>query len=381
MVPSAGVAAEPSSVRSDSGPNLVRFAEGRGCAEGLPVGSERVPAQAHRAGESATGDRPCDGFLGGVREATDRGEWQWGWRRRVGGNERTDEAEKQDPGAAGVKAFQPRQSGMASRGLPKPTCEFPWPGKCLAYLAGNMNWSSRCAAIIPCLNEAAAIGELVRALRGQVGRVFVVDDGSVDGTPERAREAGAEVILHECSRGKGAALQTGLARAAAEGFTWGLMLDGDGQHSPADLPWFFAAGESGADLVVGNRMANPMGMPWVRLFVNRWMSRRISRMAGQWFPDSQCGFRLLRLESYLELRFSSHYFEFESELLLAFARAERSVKFVPVQSIYSGERSKIRPLRDSARWFRWWLRERFQQAPIRETVPAPMPGALAERLS
>src|SRR6266513_429792 len=102
-----------------------------------------------------------------------------------------------------------------------------------------MNWPSICAAVAPCLNEAENIQPLLAALSRHLTALVVVDDGSNDTTPQRAREAGAEVLRHERSLGKGAALQTGWRHARANGFKWALSLDGDGQHSPEDIPAFF----------------------------------------------------------------------------------------------------------------------------------------------
>src|SRR5687767_8311396 len=145
-----------------------------------------------------------------------------------------------------------------------------------------MDWSAQCAVVLPCLNEAMAVETIVRQTREYLPTVIVVDDGSSDGTGERALQAGADVLRHAEPQGKGAALQTGLKRARERGFTWAMTLDGDGQHSPEDIPAFLQhARQTGAALVVGNRMANASRMPWLRRQVNRWMSRRLSRIAGR----------------------------------------------------------------------------------------------------
>ena len=217
----------------------------------------------------------------------------------------------------------------------------------------------RCAAIIPCLNEAAHIVTVVARLREFVCTVLVVDDGSRDATSRLAQDAGAKVLRHDRTRGKGAALLTGWSHAARLGFERVLTMDGDGQHSPEDVPKILQCAElSGADLVVGNRMLNPGSMPPLRRWVNRWMSRRISALAEQPLPDSQCGFRLMNLRALAEMPVSAEHFEIESDVLLAFARAGRRIEFVPIQVIYSAEQSKIHPLRDAARWIRWWWRAR-----------------------
>ena len=131
-------------------------------------------------------------------------------------------------------------------------------------------------------------------------------------------------------------------------------MDGDGQHLPEDIRTFLAAAEEGkSDLVVGNRLENPLRIPWFRRQVNRWMSHRLSRLAGRPLPDSQCGFRLMNLEAWSTLSLQTTHFEIESEVLLAFIARGYSVQFVPVQVIYGREQSKINPLRDTLRWFRW----------------------------
>jgi len=222
-----------------------------------------------------------------------------------------------------------------------------------------MNWAADCAAVIPCLDEERTIGSVVTAMRSYVQTVLVIDDGSADRTAELAERAGAEVLRHKCTQGKGAALQAGWQRAHDLGFTWALTLDGDGQHCPDDVPGFFKCAEStSAMLVVGNRMGNAASMPWLRRVVNRWLSRRLEKLAGRPLPDSQCGFRLMRLDSWAALPITAMHFEIESEVLLRFLVEGLRVEFVPIQAIYKGEQSKIHPWKDTVRWFRWWKKAR-----------------------
>lgn len=218
-----------------------------------------------------------------------------------------------------------------------------------------MNWSKECAVIIPCLDEAGTIGSLVRETRKILPTVIVVDDGSRDETGKLAAAAGADLLRHDQPRGKGAALNSGWQRARSRDFSWAITIDGDGQHSPGDIPAFLASAEkAGAALIVGNRMANPDGMPWLRRQVNRWMSRRLAGVAGCTLPDSQCGFRMMNLGVWSQLEMRTRHFEIESEMVLAFAAAGHRIDFVPIEVIYKNEASKIRPVRDTWRWFRWW---------------------------
>lgn len=222
-----------------------------------------------------------------------------------------------------------------------------------------MDWSRDCAAVIPCFNEAAHIRRVVTQVERHLPKVIVVDDGSTDATGENAKAGGAKILRLHQNLGKGAALRCGWQHARQSGATWALMLDGDGQHAAEDIPEFFASVErTGAALVVGNRMWNPVPMPFVRRSANRWMSRRISWLTGVELPDSQCGFRLAHLDTLLNLPIHGNRFEIESAMLVAFLAAGRRVEFVPVQTIYENLPSKIRPLTDSWRWLRWWLSQR-----------------------
>jgi glycosyltransferase involved in cell wall biosynthesis len=232
-----------------------------------------------------------------------------------------------------------------------------------------VNRSGPGIAIIPCWNEAATLGPLVERVREHVPAVLVVDDGSTDATAACARAAGARVESHPGNLGKGAALRTGLGRAVGTGATWAITLDGDGQHDPAAIPDLQRrAAETGAALVVGNRMAAASQMPWLRRSTNRWMSRLLSQRAGIPLPDSQCGFRWISLAAWGRLQPRCSHFEVESETLLAFVAAGFRVEFVPVPVIAAARPSRIRPLADTLRWWRWW----------RRSVPLPS-GAEARR--
>jgi glycosyltransferase involved in cell wall biosynthesis len=218
------------------------------------------------------------------------------------------------------------------------------------------DWSEQCAAIVPCLNEAPRVRQLVAQVRRHVAAVVVVDDGSWDGTGEAAAAAGAVVFRQPSNMGKGMALRAGFERARAMGFTWALTMDGDGQHATEDIPRLFACAEATrASLVIGNRMCRREEMPWLRRHVNRWMSARLSRLAGCLLSDSQCGFRLINLPAIEPLRTGTCHFEFESELLLASLQAGLPVAFVPIQVIYGSGKSEIRPIVDGWRWLRWWF--------------------------
>jgi len=223
----------------------------------------------------------------------------------------------------------------------------------------SVDWKNHCVALIPCFNEAPHIGEVVSAVRAFIPQVLVIDDGSTDGTAHTAEKAGARVICCRRNIGKGRALRTGWEQAQAKGFQWVLMLDGDGQHAPSDIPEFLRCAEiTGAPLVIGNRMLDTTTMPFFRRTANGWMSDRISQLVGTAVPDSQCGFRLARLDLLLRLPILTKRFEVESSMLTTFFQHRQAVEFVPIKTIYRSAKSNIRPLRDSWRWLRWRLDQR-----------------------
>ncbi len=235
-----------------------------------------------------------------------------------------------------------------------------------------MDWARNCAVVIPCLNEAAAIGQIVSTVRRQLPNVIVVDDHSTDSTANQAVLSGAQVLQHSVNLGKGAALRTGWTHAREQGFSWVLFMDGDGQHAPEDISALLATAEkTGVALVVGNRMGNLKRMPRVRRWVNRFMSRSLSRLTGVRLPDSQCGFRLVNLAALSQTGLVTHHFEIESEMLVNFIAAGRKVAFVPVQTIYKSNPSKIHPLVDTWRWLRWSFKLRNAANPALIIQPCP----------
>jgi glycosyltransferase involved in cell wall biosynthesis len=223
---------------------------------------------------------------------------------------------------------------------------------------------SQTAAVIPAYQDEKHIGDIVRRTRERLDHVLVVDDGSSDQTAQRARQAGAEVIVHNQNRGKGEAVKTGLGHwlAAASPFgggldqevAWVILLDSDGQHLPEEIDRFLAAGAAATrpSFFIGNRMKNLAGMPFVRRVVNRYMSRRISRVCGQKIPDTQCGYRMLDRQLIPELLGGGDRFDYDTEVLIIASRKGYRIESVPITTVYSDQVSKIRPVRDALRFFK-----------------------------
>jgi glycosyltransferase involved in cell wall biosynthesis len=219
---------------------------------------------------------------------------------------------------------------------------------------------SKIAAVIPAYNEERHIGDVVRRTRKKLDNVLVVDDGSHDNTAERAREAGADVIVHEQNRGKGETIKTGLRHWLDRQFDFTIILDADGQHRPEEIDRFVAAALSPDEpkLILGNRMKDVSSMPRVRRIVNHWMSERISALCGQKIPDTQCGFRLLHRQLIPELLGGTARFDYETEMLIVASRKGFRVDSVPISTVYSDEVSSIHPVRDTLRFFKLMRRYR-----------------------
>jgi glycosyltransferase involved in cell wall biosynthesis len=229
---------------------------------------------------------------------------------------------------------------------------------------------SQTAAVIPAYQDEKHIGDIVRRTRERVGHVLVVDDGSSDQTAQRAREAGAEVIVHAQNRGKGEAIKTGLghwlaAASPSSGgldreVTWVSLLDSDGQHLPEEIDRFLSAAASATlpTFLIGNRMNDVAHMPFIRRIVNRYMSNQISRLCGQKIPDTQCGYRMVDRQLIPELLGGGHRFDYETEVLIIASRKGYRIESVPISTVYSDEVSKIRPLRDAIRFFKLMWRYR-----------------------
>ena len=216
------------------------------------------------------------------------------------------------------------------------------------------------AAIIPAYNEEKHIGDVARRTRAQLDHVLVVDDGSNDRTAERAREAGAEVIIHPQNRGKGESIKTGLRHWLDRQFDFVIILDADGQHRPEEIERFVAAAVSATEpkLVLGNRMNDVARMPRTRRIVNRYMSKKISRVCRQEIPDTQCGFRMIHRQLIPDLLEGADRFEYETEMLIIASRKGFRIESVPISTVYSDEVSSIHPVRDTLRFFKLMRRYR-----------------------
>ena len=215
--------------------------------------------------------------------------------------------------------------------------------------------------IIPAHNEARSIGFLVKTIIDLNYDVMVVDDGSSDDTALLAKTQGALVISTNKKGGKGNALRLGFAQAVGGGYDAVITLDGDGQHSPLDIGHFLECYQkTQSDIISGDRMHNPSGMPWLRRVTNRFMSWMISVICRQKIMDTQCGFRLITTRVLKSIELQCADFEIETEILIKASKKGFHIASVPIETIYRDEVSKINPLRDTLRFIRYMIGEIFR---------------------
>lgn len=197
--------------------------------------------------------------------------------------------------------------------------------------------------LIPAYNEAAGIGAVVAQAR-EYGPVLVVDDGSTDDTAAQAEKAGADVLGQWPNGGKGVALRRGFAEAMAAGYKAVVMLDGDGQHKPAEIPRFIELyRREQPHLIIGRR--NFDLMPRRRKLSNAIGTGIFSWAVGHRIYDSVSGFRLVSSEllpRLLEAREPG--FLYELEMITICIESGYRLSWTPISTIYGDETSHINSL-------------------------------------
>jgi hypothetical protein len=208
----------------------------------------------------------------------------------------------------------------------------------------NERHKPRIIAAIPCFNEERFIGSVVLKTKKYVDKVLVIDDGSSDATAEVAGEAGSVVLRHDCNLGKGAALRTALRRGREEGADILVILDGDGQHDPRDIPRLVQPLlDGGADVVVGSRFIGAAGKPPFYRRLGQHILTSVSNLgSGSRATDSQSGFRAFSSKALQSLKLTENGFAVDSEIQFAMSKGGLRVAEVPIAASYL-DRAKRNP--------------------------------------
>ena len=191
-------------------------------------------------------------------------------------------------------------------------------------------------AAIPCFNEERCIGSVVVKARKYVDKVIVIDDGSTDATSEVAAAAGAEVYQHGQNRGYGAAIRSALEKGRQLGADILVILDGDGQHDPKDIPNLVKPLLSDeADIVIGSRFLGKASRPPLyRRAGQRILTAFTNLGSGQKVSDSQSGFRAFSSKALSALSLTEDGMSVSSEIQFAISKSGLRVAEVPIDVTY-----------------------------------------------
>jgi glycosyltransferase involved in cell wall biosynthesis len=209
------------------------------------------------------------------------------------------------------------------------------------------------SVIIPAYNETKIIGSVIERVfntledLGLVSEVLVIDDGSLDGTKESAESCGVQVIRHPYNIGNGAAVKTGIRNSRGNII---VVLDGDGQHNPEDIPDMLNMLEL-YDMVVGSRIKGSVSSIH-RNFANKIYNWLASYVCGLKIQDLTSGFRAIRADIAREFIYLlPNTFSYPTTITLAIVRSGYSLGYVPIKTRKRIGKSKINLLRDGSRFF------------------------------
>jgi glycosyltransferase involved in cell wall biosynthesis len=233
------------------------------------------------------------------------------------------------------------------------------------------------SVVIPARNESLNLPALLDEVRVALHasevpfrEVIVVDDGSSDDTPELAARGGARVVRHAEGLGNGAAVKRGIREAKGQ---WIVLLDGDGQHPPAELLPMLAMAER-YDMVVASRGGS--GGSLHRNFANRVYNRLASYVSGRKIPDLTSGYRLLRADVAKDLVWLlPNTFSYPTTITMSMLRGGWSVGFHPFAVRQRKGKSHVRLFADGSRFFLIILRIATMFAPLRVFLPVSMATA------
>ncbi|MBM3132488.1 MAG: glycosyltransferase family 2 protein, partial [Chloroflexi bacterium] len=196
-----------------------------------------------------------------------------------------------------------------------------------------------------CFNEARFIGSVVARTRKYVDQVVVINDGSTDDSAEIAAATGATVHNHPRNQGYGAAISSALDEGRRLGADVLVIIDGDGQHDPKDVPHLVKPILDGqADIVIGSRFLGKANKsPLYRRIGQRVLNTATNVGSGQKLTDSQSGCRAYSAKALEKLNLSERGMAISSQMQFAIKEAGLRVAEVPIDVLYE-EKAKRNPV-------------------------------------
>lgn len=206
-------------------------------------------------------------------------------------------------------------------------------------------------AAIPTYNEEASIGEVVLGAAKHVDEVLVVDDGSSDATSKIAESLGALTIRHKKNLGYGAAIRSCFETARKIGADVMIILDGDGQHDPNEIPMLLKSITRGnVDIVIGSRFLSPRmnGMPRYRRFGIMLINTVTNFITKSTLSDAQSGFRAYSKKAINKMIIIEDGMGASTEILIQAARIGLSIGEVQTTCKYVKDGSTENPIMHGA---------------------------------
>lgn len=191
--------------------------------------------------------------------------------------------------------------------------------------------------VIPAYNEGGKIGKVIDNLKKEgLHNIIVVDDGSIDKTPDIAKKHKAKVYSHIINRGLGGALNTGIAAALINKADVIATCDADGQHDAKDVKRAIEyLKEEKTEVVIGSRLLNPEGMPFLRRMGNRGLNIITYILFGVYCTDTQSGLRVFSRKAAKKINIKTNKMEVSSEIIEEIGRNKLKLKEIPIKAIYS----------------------------------------------
>jgi len=202
---------------------------------------------------------------------------------------------------------------------------------------------------IPARNEGKTIAGVIKRIPRKINnhkiKVLVINDASDDDTAKIAKSAGADYVFNrKVSEGLGAVFKTGIDTCLKLGADIIVNIDADNQFNPEDTPKLvLPILNNEADMVTASRFLKPeltKNMPWIKKWGNKRFTKLISKITGQKFTDTQCGFRAYSREAALRLNLKGK-FTYTQEVFIDLIEKGMKIKEVPLEVKYFKERNSL----------------------------------------
>lgn len=206
--------------------------------------------------------------------------------------------------------------------------------------------SDNTCVIIPTYNNSGTILNVIQDVLRFTHHLYVVCDGTTDGTESKVREKYIEdkrvtILGYSKNKGKGYALMQGFKAAAKDGFTYAVTIDSDGQHLPDDIPSFIQTAEMHPGYVIIGTRQECAGQSSGSRFANHFSNFWFAVQTWQNLPDTQSGFRLYPLACVSKLNLVSTRYEAELEILVRMVWKGIRITAIPINVYYPPAEERV----------------------------------------